>query len=290
MKLSVMKIALLCFMLFALSGCSTSMGYRFLDNLIAWQVDDYVKWNNEQEKEFNQRLDDLMLWHQSTQLPLYSSYLAQLQRDMSQPLSEELLTQRYQQANQFSQSILQALYPDSLDMMRELSDQQVNTIVEKLREEIQQQQTEYSREKGADYLEQRQTRMEKFVARWIGDLTSEQEELVAKWNTQVVNTQEYWLQGRARWIEQFEQALLKRSTQDFKQQLHQLFFNVDQLRPTEYHAAFKANMDNALTFIVALQPSLTDKQQKHLYRELDQWINQFDRLASQVQPPSLAIR
>ena len=97
---SFCKIALLVVLVLSLGACTAKVSYRFLDWIIAWSVDDYIDWNNQQQQQFDRVVADLLTWHQRTQLKRYSEFLAQLQRDLSEPLSRELLTARMDEAEQ----------------------------------------------------------------------------------------------------------------------------------------------------------------------------------------------
>lgn len=71
-----LRIVLLLTCLTLLASCSRlDLGYRNLDWLIPWSLDNYIPLSAEQKTWLKPRLITHINWHCTTQLPLYSNWL-----------------------------------------------------------------------------------------------------------------------------------------------------------------------------------------------------------------------
>ena len=271
-----------------LVGCGTKMSYRFMDWVVAWSVDDYVRWDSTQQREFDQRLQQTLLWHQRTQLPRYSALLGQLQQDFDEPLSRDLLMQRLDQIMPLWTDIMVQIEPDVVSMLSTLSDQQTQRLLRNLDKQIAKYEKQYSGSSVEQRDKQRVKGVEKFARRFIGPLTREQKTIIAGWGEQVEDSRSEWLQNRKNWRDRFDTALQARQQPQFNEQINQLFLNAQSLWSDEYQRKITANTEHGITLAIALQASLTDKQRRRLNRELDQWQRAFDELASEVAEPVMA--
>lgn len=68
--------ALLTAAVIAFSGCSVArLGYEVLPTWVSWQVDRVLDLDDEQKALLGRRLEDLHQWHQRQQLPVYATFL-----------------------------------------------------------------------------------------------------------------------------------------------------------------------------------------------------------------------
>src|SRR4051812_46472481 len=58
------------------AGCTgLRLGYQQADIILAWRANSYFDLDRDQRREFSARLDKLLAWHRSDQLPEYASFL-----------------------------------------------------------------------------------------------------------------------------------------------------------------------------------------------------------------------
>lgn len=264
-----------------LASCSAKTGYRFLDWLVLWSVDDYIDFNPTQKADFEQRLQTILGWHQQTQLGRYSTYLTQLKQDVDQPITAELLQQRSRDASLLWTDTVLEIVPDISLTLAQLDDRQVTDMLASLDKKTQKLTKEYTQTSAEKLDKKRRKGVEKTLKRFIGKLTEEQKQLVQDWNLSVVDSRTNWLQNRRRWAEHFDAAMELRNTPAFEQQIEQLFAYPDAFWDEEYHQLINTNTSHAFELAIKMRDSLSDKQRIRLNAELDKWIVTFDKLAAE---------
>ena len=59
-----------------IAGCTgLKIGYQQADLLLGWRANTYFDLDRDQRRDFSARLDKLLAWHRSEQLPEYASFL-----------------------------------------------------------------------------------------------------------------------------------------------------------------------------------------------------------------------
>ncbi len=268
--------------IFILSSCTAKVSYRFLDWVVAWSVDDYVDWDRAQQIEFDQRIGALLNWHQSTQLPEYSQFLRQIQLDFQQPLSDALLRQRLDEIMALWMNLQLKLEPDVVALMSTLSDRQVEDMGKQLTKVTGKMEKKYLLGDKDKVAKERVKSVEKFLRGLLGRLNDEQQLVIQNWNDNLADSSGAWIQSRKRWAEQFMLALDARAEPDFPERIKRLFVNPQELWDEEYIRLTEANTTNGINLVLALQPTLTEKQWGKLNKEIDQWVEVFDELAAEV--------
>lgn len=277
--MSKLKVLLLAATLL-LASCGAKTGYRFLDYIILWSVDDYIEFNRTQKADFKQRLQIVLDWHQKTQLIHYSAYLTQLKQDVKQPLTLALLQQRSNYLNVLWTDVLFAIIPDVSLTLTQLDDQQVASMLQSIDSQTKKFEKEYTQISTSKLDKKRRQGVEKMLKRFIGKLTREQKQLLRDWSDSVEDSRADWLQSRRHWAEHFAIALESRGSADFEQRIEQLFVYPDLLWSKDYRRLVNVNTAHAFELIIKIQASLSDKQRRHLDSELDKWITTFDQLAN----------
>lgn len=264
-----------------LTACGAKTGYRFLDWIVLWSVDDYIEFNSSQKSDFEQRLQTILSWHQETQLRRYSVYLSQLKQDIEQPLTSKLLQQRSAEASLLWSDTILEIVPDISHTLAQLDDQQVTDMLASIDKQTQKLTQEYTQTTTEKLDQKRRQGVEKTLKRFIGKLTDEQKQLVLNWNGSVDDSRSNWLQSRSRWAQHFGAAMEQRGTPEFEQQIEQLFAHPDSLWDEDYHRLINTNTAHAFELVINIRDSLSDKQRSRLHAELDKWIATFDQLAAE---------
>lgn len=266
-----------------LTACSTKMSYHFMDWAIEWGLDDYVSLNDQQEDQFDQLLDGFLKWHKSSELPKYAADLRQLRQQIA---DDSFNADDWQQFidnvrghwfNIFAQCFEQ-MWP----LVLSLDDQQVAQINQQLTQEQQELDEEYQDKSREQLLEQADERLIDTLDDWLGRLSKQQKQLVRQYNREREFTTDMWLDYRHQWYQQFKQTLLERdNTPQLKAQLKMLLTAPQQLRSEQYQQKLIQNTHKFGEWLVALKPTLTAKQQRHLLNKLDDLIEDLDELAAE---------
>ncbi len=260
-----------------LNGCSIKSSYRFVDWFIVWKVDGYVQWNRVQKKEFDQRIDNLLGWHDSNQLPVYNAFLQQIKSDVEQPLSEEQLIEKIDDIYAYWRQLMKKAAPDITYMLTSLSDSQVEELLLNIDKDIAEDEERFLERTDDEGHKRRTGRLEKLLAQYIGRLTEEQRALINQWSVEKTHTTTSRLAYRKEWRKHLSVALNARFVDDFSHQVDQLFVYPDQWWSDQLRQELADTKSEMAYLFVALQKTLTLKQHNRLSRELDGWMNMFDK-------------
>jgi hypothetical protein len=277
------KTLLLILLMLSLTACTAKVSYRFLDWIIAWSVDDYIDWNSQQQQQFDQIVSDKLAWHQSTQLKSYSEFLVQLKQDFQQPLSNELLMKRMEEAEQLWTVTLKEVAPEAVNLLMTLNDEQVDDVSANLTKNIRKMEKKYGGDSPEKLDRRRIKEVKKTISRFIGKLDSNQKEIIALWSSRMENTREPWIQSRKEWASAFTQVLRERQSTRFPGSLYTLLVSPQSLWSDQYKAMVDTNIGNGIDLVISLQASLTSKQKKQLNENIDDWIEVFDELSSSAE-------
>ncbi|CAH0990225.1 hypothetical protein SIN8267_00317 [Sinobacterium norvegicum] len=271
---------LICTLMIVLSGCTTKFTYRFLDWMVAWSVDDYIDWDKSQQRQFDAMVDRQLLWHQRTQLPRYGQLLRQLQQDNQQPLNREDAEQRLLQMGVMVKDLLLHISPDAAILLASLSDQQVTELLANIDAKTAESEAKYSHSTKKQLDQERVKEANKAAKRLMGRLSEPQRALIDRWNQQLQPTWSEWIASRTYWRDQFAVVLKQRQQPGFEQKILRLFTQSQDDWSAEYAAIIEANTNAGIDLIIALQASASDKQLKHIDRQLGAWAKAFEELAA----------
>ncbi len=277
------KIILLLALSLMLVSCGEKLSYRYADWIIGWVVDDYVDWNKPQQKQYDQAIDELLIWHKQSQLLRYRDWLIDFKVITQQQPDATTLINALQPLEGFSTDILVYIFEDTKILLSSLSDKQVAEMLDALQEQQEDYEDDYRHEAPKKWRKRQLKTIKKISKRFIGKLTSEQQTLVDHWVDKQQDLNSLWLDSRQRWIEQFAHTLAIRQVvekkQDFKGKLSVLFLEPKKLHNPHYAAAIDHNIENSAELMAALLASLNNKQRKKLDKQLDKYIDLLESLA-----------
>ena len=265
------RLLALLILLLTLAACSsTKFGYRFLDDLMRWQINKYLVLEADQSRELNQKLDVFHAWHRKTQLPLYSQFLEQQITLLERPaITTQQLNNAMQQAMNLMRNSMRQLVPEATTILGGLNDHQV----EKLLSNYDEKSAEYQRERIKPDVETRRKdrikRMRKSLTRWIGTPNSEQEQLINTWANELNAETGPRLAQRQWFRKQFDTLLAQRANHRALQgQLNKMMVYPDQQFLPAYQNYQNANRQRTLKLLVAIHSSLTPKQKQQMLQKL----------------------
>lgn len=200
-----------------LGACSrVGLAYRNLDVIIPWNLNDYLDMNSEQKSWFNQRLQQHLSWHCTTQLPGYLDWLDRLQLMVqNNQVSDQGLQERTREAKQAIAETAQQITPSAVELLQGLNDQQVKEMNSAFAKDLQEHQEQYLKPPLAQQIEQRSQRMSKRLNAWLGSLSPSQQQRVEQWSSSLGEQNQQWIANRAHWQAQFSAAVEQRQNSDF---------------------------------------------------------------------------
>ncbi len=263
----------------------TACGEKFVYNNIDWFVVDYVESYIDLERSQNeiltQRVQLTAQWHKENELPIYIDHFDDLLALKPQDFTVASLQAQENKFRQHSKRLVQYAAPDLYSLSKQLSDEQVEELLSNLSEEHQEFREEFSGLEDDELAEVYQSRINKNMQRWLGDLTPEQEELVIDWSTSIENTIPDWVEYHHLLREQLEKTLSVRDdSSKFQSRFEPLIFEKQSMYSESFKRKRESNRQIARVQISEIFQQMTPKQYRHLQDELERWRTLALELAS----------
>jgi hypothetical protein len=113
------------------SGCATRLLYNNLERVVVWRTGDYVDLDRAQRDWLRTRVRIHLAWHRQHQLPQWAAQLRRFEAEIRDDgLSEASLDGFYANGLGWSGEILQEIAPTGAELLRALSDAQLEGLPE----------------------------------------------------------------------------------------------------------------------------------------------------------------
>lgn len=264
-------------------GCSSKLAYDNLDWLIYWYMDDYVELKDRQEALFDKKLDSWIDWHRSEELSKYQQQLQQLQQYIkNDALDRQTIAWHLDKGKNHIDAIRNKLAPELAQLASRLDDEQVIYLFAALERENEEEE-ESIRERQEDSKEERIEDLaddieDEFEDR-LGDLTDQQEQIIARYAPQFERSGMHWIAYRRDIQNAARRLFITRSSSDtFVQDLTYLLENPDDYRSDEYLKLREENRQRYLDMAAELVPTMTNEQKDHLLDKVDGWLEDISSL------------
>ncbi|MCL1137048.1 DUF6279 family lipoprotein [Shewanella pneumatophori] len=264
------KLAMVVLLIFGLVGCSTKVGYYFLDWAIEWKLEEYVTLDAKQQEQFDDTLKQFLHWHRSEELLRYENQLAKLSNALEQQsLTPEIWADHVAEAKSHWSRTFDYLLPSLLPIISSFSDKQVAQIIAQLRVEEKELNEKYLGKDQAELVEMADERINKRAKKWLGKLSAEQKSAIHNYNQTRGATLDMWLEYRHEWIRLFSQALKNRHNQKaLSHSLTLLMTEPDKLRSQAYKKALDSNTEQFGELLILLNQQASAKQKRYFHNKM----------------------
>ncbi|MGS0681413.1 DUF6279 family lipoprotein [Shewanella sp. 125m-7] len=264
------KVWLWALLILSLAGCSTKMGYYFLDWAIEWKLDEYVTLNDLQQTQFDAALNGFLIWHRKEELVRYEQQLSQLSTAINDnSLTPTLWANHVQQAKNHWSRVFEFIKPSLVPIISSFSDEQVKQVIAQLRLDEKELNQKYLGKDQQALIAMADKRTNKRIKKWLGRLTEQQKYTIHEYNLGRASTLDMWLEYRHEWIRLFQQALKNRHNQAaLSHSLTVLMTQPDSLKSDTYKASLDANTEKFGAMLISLNQQATDKQKRHFQKKL----------------------
>lgn len=264
-------IAALLICTLALGACSrVGLAYRNLDVIIPWTLGDYLDMNGEQKGWFNERLQEHLSWHCTTQLPGYLDWLDRLQTMVeTNQVTDEALQARTVEAKNAIAETAREITPSAIELLQGLDDQQVAEMNDAFAKDLRKRQQDYVKPPLAEQIKERGERMEKRLNDWLGPLSATQKQRVFAWTNALGDQNTQWIANREHWQKQFSAAVAQRKSPEFPQRIETLLINRECLWTADYRKAYANTEAQGRAMAVDLMAESTPQQRKRLLKKIE---------------------
>ncbi|MCU4675077.1 DUF6279 family lipoprotein [Catenovulum sp. 2E275] len=251
-----------------LTGCSLSFYYNKLDWFAKWYLDDYVELHSQQAEIFEQHFERWHNWHRQTQLPLYQQLLTEIEADIKQGISAEDVTQHSNAARLHWHNLLAHIAPDVTRQLLTLSAAQKQSLIENLKQNIEEKYQKFADKTDAERREDAQEHHIEDYENWFGRLTDKQ---IAELKQQLLRYQAdrtLWFEYRLAYIKQFESLLFANDDPVQTVKLNNLLAQPEQMRSAALQQTLKYNQALYAEFLPRFIAGCSDKQKQHLLEKI----------------------
>ncbi|MGD8570687.1 MAG: DUF6279 family lipoprotein [Gammaproteobacteria bacterium] len=251
-----------------------------MDWIIEWYVDDLVTLDNNQDWQLTNAIEQEILWHRTTQLPLYVESLDQLIYSIEHGLKIEELREFFQISENAWTTLTLHATPTVTRLFQSLNDAQIDELMKNLEAQNRELEEDYANKPNKELVEQRSERMTERLESWTGNLNKSQQRLIDDWSRQVQPLSKQWIATRRAWQANLGQILRNyRDKPVFAKLIHDLFYNYRKFWPQWYHDAYYQNIHLTLQMITELIQQLTPAQKQHLLKAVKRLRNNFQELS-----------
>lgn len=257
-----------------LAGCSSKFVYNNMDWLLIEYLEDYVELNDEQEELVSRKVAILSEWHRREEIPHYIDHLDELMKLDLTTATVQDLQQQEKKVYAHRQRIVERLAPDLVELMQQLSDEQVEELMNNIRVRHTKYKKKYLKLDDAQTRDVYVERIFDSVDTWFGSVSKEQKQLIALWAKELQITSPDWVKHQTT-IRVEVNALLKKRLDMayFEPNFTSLLFDPTSYYSTQLESKLDHNRMVANRYLVQIINRATPKQQKHYRQELEDWKN-----------------
>lgn len=276
-------VAILCVLL-STGGCAVQWVYNQLDWLIPWYVRDYLDLNSDQKAWLKTRVGAHLDWHRRTQLPQYAALLKDLVRQLeNNSLTEAEIGRITEQINGLGQQIVVAAAPDVLQLFKGADDKQLAKLYQKIEHDNKEFKETYVDVDSTAQNELELKQMSSFLKKWLGGLSSEQKDLLAKWAQKWQPLNALLYKEQLRWQADFRACLTLRASNQFDGCMNKLILGGQDFYSDDYKQKYQYNMQLTNLLLLDMSKSLNKKQRKHAIQQLQDLADECLELSSRNQ-------
>lgn len=275
------KFLIVLVMAVGLAGCSFKTVYNQLDWLMLGMVEDFVTLHEAQEQDVKNRINRLLAWHRTEQIPLYVQDLQFIKRATSAGLDEESTEQTFALFMQRWETLKLRVATDLAETLAEVDDKQKAEIyaeIDKRNKDIRKEYDGLSDEQRQDRIAART--IENFE-RWLGDLNKRQIKIVRGQAAEILPIHEERLAFRHSWQQSFRTILDSELDKQARiGQLTELFVKPEIWQSQAYKDKLAHNSAQVRKLVLDIDRTLNSKQKAHLRERLDHFIGLLQDIAA----------
>lgn len=288
-NMPTLRSLLLVLLLLLLGACSSlRLAYHHGDTLLYWWLDSYVDLDAEQKPWVKRDIDNLFLWHRTTQLNDYAQILQTAQRQLQGNPTAADLQADYEQIRDRIQLLLVRALPELADVARALKPEQIAQMEKKFAANN----AEFRKKvmKG-DREAQQHFRYEKSMDQfelWFGSFSTAQAAIIRQASDARPLDNTLWLNERIRRQNMILAAVKKIQQEKLGKEasmallrglIDDAFDRMD--KPSEHKAFFDAYNNATLQLVLTVVQNASPAQKAHAHKRMQGWIDDLHQLAAE---------
>ncbi len=273
-------LALITLSVFIIAACSIETIYNQLDYIIPQYVESMVSLDDVIEEKLEQRVVVLINWHRNTQLKQYAEWLRMVQHDVVTKPDHSTVVKHISRLDSFWFSLSEKLNDEMAKLLPLLDSEQRNELFGRLAEKNEDFREEYVELSKEELLEIYQEELQDNFDNWLGSLSKEQRNIIAKSASQSMSTAELRLQRRIEWQTGIHRILVgKRDVKNISKELREFMRGFEELNSQVMKQSSDNNREVIAATIVAVAKTLSEKQKQYFITKTNHYIRMFIELS-----------
>jgi uncharacterized membrane protein YgaE (UPF0421/DUF939 family) len=248
-----------------------NLAYNNAPFAVTWVLDDWVPLNRTQRDWLRPRVESLMAWHRTRELPVYQTLLANAVRDVSKPPSATDIDQIYAESRRAVDRMVEKVLPDAVAFLQTLEPAQIDALERKFNADNQKLERDITA--ATTDAARKENREKRYVERyesWMGRLNAEQVDIVRREIATIPSSETFRLADRKRWQQEFLRLLrAKPDAAVLERELKVLLLSPELRRAPEYRAAWEAQQRAIIKLTANLLATATPRQQDAVRTKLN---------------------
>lgn len=273
-------IGLVSALLFLGACSSTTFFYNRLDFILPWYLDDYVELDREQEKYLDSLLAPFLAWHRSEELPRYVEILENMESTLDGQLGSQDVAAIFLQFEQAWLRLQDEFLDWLLDLGDQLSDSQVESFMAELWEQQRKYEDKYLDRPDKEFREDSYDSLRDSLQDYLGRLDKDQRRVLSVASAQLIRSDSIWLEERANWLRRLE-VLMQREP-GWQQGVRDAVAQRHEILSREYLETYEHNMQVIYSAVAVVLNSRTEKQDRHVRREITDLKEDLQTLIAQA--------
>ncbi len=262
---------------FFVLGCSRGVVvYNFADNIIAWEVDDFLDLTSAQKKVLKESLREDLDRAKDTLLPEMTSFLEKTVAEVDDvKMTPEFSIQKMAEAQKLFKKVIAHFAVTTVALAEDLKAEQMEYFKKTL-EEGNKDLLKKNKDPQSSLMSSME-RYEKGFKLWFSDLTASQERLLEEFLKANPSPWEHKIQNRIAFAEKMNNAFPDKKAR--KALVQEMMLDYRAVRTPEYDKAMEEHQKALAVFMVEkFWPSLSARQKKNLKKELNSRIAQLRQI------------
>jgi len=244
---------------------NAALAYTNLGPMLTWTVDDYVDLDGAREDWVRVRIDRVLAWHRTEELPRYRALLETMLAKSARPFRVEDIAAHQRELRQAYHRLAGQVIPDTAEFFATMEPADVAHLERKFTEDNERFLKESVRGTPEERLERRVKRFTGHLESWVGRLTTEQRQLIANRQGSLRDlTDEVMGERRYRQSELLALARARPPRAQLEASLRRLFIETDSWRRPEFTAKLRERDAQLHALIAELSATLSEEQRAHL--------------------------
>jgi hypothetical protein len=262
-----------------IAGCSNSKLllsplYNRLDDQIRKEFHKLGDFNEDQVNAFEQRLGTFHVWHRQSELPQYAALMQDIGQSIAtrENINQETVDQWFDTAEQHSKAVREC-HPInfSYDLVKTLTDEQVNFIQRRFARERRRNQERYHSRTPEERIERRHANVIKWAGRLNFEFTEKQKLMLKQTLQEQVSLRKEYYKLSSRWNQKLFAMARNQSSPTYNADMHKHVQSLWSLLEDGYTSEWDSNRRLWKNFALQFEQSLTFDQRK----QASIWITQL---------------